>query len=102
MSTKVSTLSERLAAQLTGKGPCTSVLAEVISKIATFLKHALAPIILALKVEFDAPSDLMFHLNCLMPLFRDVLEKFRLKHGNLMVLRELIVVTKLLKPIQQA
>ena len=99
MSTEVSTLRERLAAQLTSKGPCTSVLAEVISQVATFLEHAPTSIILALEVEFDAPSGFVLHLNCLMPLSRDVLEKFGLEHCNLMVLLELCVITKLLIPI---
>lgn len=71
---KIAALSKGLLAQRTGEGSLTSMLSEVVAKIAALLEDALAPCMPAFEVKFDALRDKVFDLDCLVPLLWDSLE----------------------------
>jgi len=53
---KISALSKSLLAHCTGKGPLACMLTEMISEIAALLENALAALMPAFKIQFDALS----------------------------------------------
>lgn len=68
MATKVATLSEVLAADLTLVGPLHRVLPKVVSKIATFAEDGFAALILTPKVELGSLGLTIVNLNGFVPL----------------------------------
>ena len=75
MPAKVAALSECLVALRTVVGPLTCVLAEVIPQIAALLEDLFAARVHTSEILLDALCHFMFHLNGLMPLFWDAVER---------------------------
>ena len=74
MAPKISTLCESLIAQRASVGSLACVLPKVVTQVAALLKDTFAACVLALKIEFDALSDFVLYLNCLVPIIRHSLE----------------------------
>lgn len=77
MSAQISTLCEIFVAELARKGSLTSVLSEVIPKIARLFKHATAIGVHALEVEFLSLGLRILDLDSLMPVAWNPLEMLR-------------------------
>lgn len=71
MSAKISTLSEGLSTVVARERSLTSVLSEMVSEVATFLKGTITVRVLAFKEQLDTLRCRVLHFNSLMPLFRD-------------------------------
>ena len=78
MAAEVATLREGLPAHGAVERSLSCVLAEVIAQVAAFLEDTLAPGMLAFEIVFDALSDSVSNLDCLMPLLWNAFEMARL------------------------
>ena len=76
MTTKISTLSESLFAHRASKWSLTSVLPEVVTKIAAFFEYAIAVSDLAFEEHFISLGLFVPDHDCLVPVIRYAWESF--------------------------
>lgn len=78
MAAQVAPLCEALLAFGADEGPLARVFAEVVPKIAAFLKNGGTPLIATLEVELHSHRAGVAHLNGLVPVLWDALVSLRL------------------------
>ncbi len=76
MATEITTLRERLVADLAAVRPCGRMLPEVITQVAALAKGGRAAVILAAEEELHTVRVLITNLDNLVPLGRDSVKIF--------------------------